>query len=126
MFIQSTFSRERMQPKNTLSLSKFDQFCSMFKRYLGMPTPRRTDGDKIEGDINVDKKVKKDQGNSSENQNVPLKESDTNEQNSTTKDEMEASCSQELKSESITTTEHLKSSCVKSEVIVEDTGVFVA
>lgn len=42
-----------------------------------MPTPRRTDGDKIEGDINVDKKVKKDQGNSSENQNVPLKESDT-------------------------------------------------
>lgn len=67
-----------MQPKSTSSLNKFYQFCSMIKRSFNMSTPRRTDEDNIKGDINVDKKVNKDQENLSENQNVPTKESDTN------------------------------------------------
>lgn len=110
-----------MESKSTSSLSKFHQFCSMIKRSFNMSTPRKTDEDKIEGDINVDIKVNKDQENLSENQNVPTKESDTNGLKSSTQDEMEASCSQEFKFKSITATENFKS-FVKSEGIVGDTG----
>lgn len=80
------------------SLSKFDQFCSMFKRAGNVPKPKTTDTDKAKDDTNNDDEpVNDDLKKLSGNRNLPTKQSDSLEHSSSSHDEMVASCSNEFK-----------------------------
>lgn len=92
--------------------NKFDKLCSTFKRRLSVLKLIKSDEDN----------EAQEHDTSDGDRNLSSKESDQNKRKTSASDEVEASCSSEVKTELLSATEFFKSFSTESENSVENDG----